>query len=47
MQLENSPLPLKPELSDFYTPSEDQKNRELVFIVGGMALTGFIAYKLI
>ena len=41
------PLPLKPELSDFYTPSEDQKNRELVFIVGGMALTGFIAYKLI
>ena len=41
------PLPPKPTLSDFYTPSEDQKNRELVFIVGGMALTGFIAYKLI
>lgn len=40
-------LPDKPELSDFYTPSEDQKNRELIFIVLGMTATGFIAWKLI
>ena len=36
----------KPKLSDFYTPSEDQKDREIMFIIGGMALTGFIAWKL-
>ena len=39
-------LPPKPTLSDFYTPSEDQKNREIAFVVGGMALTGFVAWKL-
>ena len=39
-------LPPKPELSDFYTPSEDQKNREIAFVVGGMVLTGFVAWKL-
>ena len=31
----------KPTLSDFYTPSEDQKNREIAFVVGGMVLTVF------
>ena len=36
----------EPELSDFYTPSEDQKNREYLFIILGMGLTGFIAWKL-
>ena len=41
-----SPLPPEPVLSDFYTPSEDQKNREIVFIILGMGLTGFIAWKL-
>lgn len=40
-------LPPKPILSDFYTPSEDQKNREIAFIIGGMALTGFVTWKLI
>lgn len=39
-------LPPKPVLSDFYTPSEDQKNREIAFIVGGMVLTGFLVYKI-
>ena len=42
-----SGLPPKPTLSNFYTPSEDQKNREIAFVVGGMALTGFVAWKLI
>ena len=36
----------EPTLSDFYTPSEDQKNREIAFVVGGMALTGFVAWNL-
>ena len=35
----------EPTLSDFYTPSEDQKKREISFIIGGMALTGFVAWK--
>jgi hypothetical protein len=39
-------LPPEPTLSDFYTPSEDQKNREIAFVIGGMALTGFLAWKL-
>lgn len=41
------PLPPKPELSDFYTPSTDQKNREIMFVVLGMAVTGFVAYELL
>ena len=40
-------LPPEPTLRDFYTPSEDQKNREISFIIGGMVLTGFVAWKLI
>jgi hypothetical protein len=39
-------LPHKPIISDFYSPSEDQKNREIAFVIGGMALTGFVAFKL-
>ena len=41
------PLPPEPKLSDYYAPSADQQNRELLFIVAGMAATGFLAYKLI
>ena len=39
-------LPPKPKLSNFYNPSEDQKKREIAFVVGGMALTGFVAWNL-
>lgn len=39
-------LPPRPVLSDFYTPSEEQKDREIAFIVLGMTATGFIAWKL-
>ena len=39
--------PQEPKLSDYYAPSPDQQNRELLFIVAGMAATGFLAYKLI
>ena len=38
-------LPPEPKLSDFYTPSSDQQNREITFVVLGMTVTGFIAYK--
>ena len=41
------PLPPEPKLSDFYTPSPDQQNREIAFIVLGMGATAFVAYKLI
>ena len=39
------PLPPEPKLSDYYAPSSDQQNREMLFIVAGMAATGFVAYK--
>jgi len=37
----------KPELSDFYTPPEDQKNRELAFISIGLLVTTYVAWKLL
>ena len=40
------PLGPEPQLSDFYTPSSDQKDREIAFVVLGMAATGLVAYKL-
>ena len=39
-----SPLP-EPKVSDFYSPSPDQQNREITFVVLGMVVTGFVAYK--
>ena len=36
----------EPQLSDFYTPSGGQKNREIAFVVAGIAATGLVAYKL-
>ena len=36
----------EPQITDFYTPSGDQKDRELAFVVVGMAATGLVAYKL-
>ena len=38
------PLVPEPQLSDFYTPSSAQKDREIVFIVLGMAATGLVTY---
>ena len=40
------PLGPRPRLSDFYTPSSDQKDREIAFVVLGMAVTGLVAYKI-
>jgi hypothetical protein len=36
----------EPQLSDFYAPSDGQKDREIAFVVLGMAATGVVAYKL-
>ena len=38
------PLPPEPVLSDFYTPSDDQHERELAFITLSMAGIGGILY---
>jgi hypothetical protein len=40
------PLGPEPTLTDFYTPSSDQKDREITFVILGMAATGLLAYKL-
>ena len=41
-----SPMQPEPQLSDFYTPSRDQKDREIAFILLGLGVTGLVAYKL-
>ena len=38
-------LPREPELSDFYQPSETQKNGELLFVVVGTGITTYALYK--
>ena len=39
------PLPPEPELSDFYHPSETQKNGELLFVVVGAGVVTYTLYK--
>ena len=39
------PLRAEPKLNDFYNPSRQQKDGEIAFVVGGMAVVGFLAYK--
>jgi hypothetical protein len=39
------PLAPEPTLEEYYVPSDIQKDRQLIFIVMGMAVTGFVAYK--
>ena len=38
------PLGSEPTLSDFYTPSQDQMNREIAFVIAGMGTTAVVAY---
>ena len=35
----------KPTLSDFYQPSQPQKQYEYAFIIGSIAVTGYLAYR--
>ena len=38
-------LPPEPELSDFYHPSEVQKNGELLFVAMGTGIVTYVIYK--
>ena len=40
------PLGHEPKFSDLYVPSSGQRDREIAFVVLGMAATGLVAYKL-
>ena len=42
---EIKPLPPEPELSDFFHPSENQKNGELLFVAVGTGVAAFALYK--
>ena len=35
----------EPTLNDYYEPSALQKEYELMFIAGGLALAGWVAFK--
>ena len=39
------PLPPEPELSDFYHPSETQKNAELLFVAVGTGIATYAPHK--
>ena len=39
------PLPPEPELSDFYHPSENPKNGEILFAVVGTGIATYTLYK--
>ena len=39
------PLPPEPRLSDFYHPSESQKNGELLFVGVGIGIATYALYK--
>ena len=39
------PLPPEPKLSDFYHPSEVQKNGELLFVAVGTGIATYALYK--
>ena len=40
-----SPLRSKPVLSDFYHPSDQQKDNEILFIISSLGLMGYLMYK--
>ncbi|MEW8525347.1 MAG: hypothetical protein AB2552_20075 [Candidatus Thiodiazotropha endolucinida] len=41
-----NPLGPEPQLSDFYTPSDGQKDREFAFIILGMTAAAIVVYRL-
>ena len=45
LQKKKKPLPPEPELSDFYHPSENKKNGELLFVVVGTGIATYALYK--
>ena len=45
LQKKIKPLPPEPELSDFYHPSKNQKNGEILFVVLGTGIATYSLYK--
>ena len=39
------PLPLEPQLSDYYNASDQQKSGELLFVIAGTAISSYIIIK--
>ena len=39
------PLPPEPQLSDYYNASDQQKSGELLFVIGGTAISSYIIMK--
>ena len=39
------PLPLEPQLSDYYNVSDQQKSGELLFVIAGTAISSYIIMK--
>ena len=37
----------EPNIHEFYEPSDEQKQYELMFMAGGLVLTGITAFKII
>ena len=37
----------EPNFNEFYEPSDEQKQYELIFMAGGLVLTGITAFKII
>lgn len=35
----------EPTFDEFYQPSEEQKKYELIFLVGGLGLSGWLAFQ--
>lgn len=40
------PLEAEPKLTDFYTPTSAQKDREIAFVALGMGITALVTYQL-
>ena len=40
------PMGPEPQLANFYSPSDGQKDRKIAFVILGMAVTGLVAYHL-
>ena len=45
LQKKIKPLPPESQLSDFYHPSETQKNGELLFVAAGTGIATYALYK--
>ena len=42
---EKQTLTQEPKLTDFYHPTDNQKDGEIMFIIGSLSIIGYIVYK--